>query len=374
VASEETDSGDAEGGIKMKPDRQLIDKIKKDHDSRYLSAMQKLAAGDSCGAEEDLRYFNLSSQVLAVQRKNWFYVRTLAFNRKNWLYGGIVFCILIFMLLCVIPCPSTDIRLEIETENLTFTLARDWAADHQILAERVEVDNIVGFNRQIYPEEEAASISLTGEDIIINEIVMMKGTKGELSAQGGTVKLFAKEFPIGGELYVYRAALTLETPEQSLEKNFDSEIGDTLNFRSAKTVGYPVLLEFFAKNWQFDGLQAEHIGFLEETKPGSGDFRSAIVSGKIIFLETGTEKELKERDNVILKRLNCSRLDISKSESGKGMKVYFEGSAGRILSGPQDFERDLTMTVMQWLWNQKVMGIILLALLSFLGRNFYTGD
>jgi len=159
-----------------------------------------------------------------------------------------------------------------------------------------------------------------------------------------------------------------------LKKNFDSEFGETLSFRSAKTVGYPVLLEFSGKDWQFDGLRAGEIGFLEETKPDSGDFRSAIVSGKVTFLGTGAEKVLKARDNVILRRLKCSRLDISKSESGKGMRVYFEGSAGRILAGPMGFEKDMTMTLIGWLWNQKILGIILLALLSFLGKNFYMGD
>jgi len=188
----------------MRLDREIVDKIKKERHSRYVSAIRKLAAGDSGGAEEDLRYFDLSSRVLAVQRRKWLYV-------------GIIVCVLIFLALCSIPC-RTDILLEIETENLTFTLARNWSADHQILAERVEADNIVGFSRQTYPEEEAASLILEGEEIIINEIVLMRGTKGELTVQGDTVRLFAKEFPIAGELYAYRAALTLETPEQSLEK------------------------------------------------------------------------------------------------------------------------------------------------------------
>jgi len=357
----------------MKLDRKTFRQLKSEQNKRKLFLAENLLANDTERAKTNGEWIELATSLLAPTEK-----RILLF----YLTGIFV---LLFGFLWLKTC-TTEIRMEIESENFKMMLGEDWASERQsndrhMTGDSFSVNNLLhaqgtpGLNlpAKDYPEEASASLDVKGDGIVLSRLILKKDANVEFNASDRVLKLFVKEKPVYGELLVEKADILLKTPEENIRKAVNAEISEVISFRSARTVGAPVEMRIKpGEDWQLDGLRSRKISFLEETRPDSGEFRSAIVSGKITLLETGTTREMEKGDNLILRIKTCRRLDISGSE--KGIRVCFEGAMRQIKAGPQGFEKNLTLSLLEYLWHLEPLFIFFLALLSLWGKNFFLGD
>ncbi len=352
--------------------RETLKRLETERRLRDKKAAKKLLAGDFNGAKRERTRADLCANLLAPAKR-----------RKN--FWWIVFFAILFIMLCTLRC-STDIWFELEAENITLTLAKDWSNNRQsvsneFVSDKIIIDNIAevrapAFNipKAVYPEEESTILEVSGKDVILNEFALESGKKVELNFRGNALKFYINGMTLEGKLFfVHHADLMLETDDGEIiiEGSADPDLSEIIEFRSA--IAEPVLLELFSKtDWKLNGLQAKEIGFLQEVPPNSRNFRSTIHSGKVIVLEAAKEKALHKGDCLILKGVRSRRIDISSAKNG--MKISFEGSVSEILAGPRGFERNLTLTWMEWLYNRQMLFISLLVVLSFLGKNFFLGE
>lgn len=328
--------------------------------SKVRSAARNLREGKLEDAEKDLKWAESYSRVLAF----------IGIGKK---------CLVIicdFLIALAYTChPSAPISFKIRTENVSMTLAENWASDHSFTSDRVFANNLVevgafGLNipREVYPEENAVEMDLKGKDINVNELILLANTKVEFNAQGDMLRLFAKGEPLAGELFAQNGILMLEAGGETIERTIDSEIPETISFRSARTVADPVRFEFATKDdWQLRGLLFREIGFLEEYPPGSGNFISAIHSGKITFSETGTFHELGKGESLILKGPEIRRMEISKA--GNDMEIFFEGTVDEASAGPRGFERDMTPSWLKWIYHQQRVAFFWIAFAILVLKN-----
>ncbi len=315
------------------------------------AARQLLEKGDLERAREELTWINMSSQLLASIQKPP--------TRFIWSVIIALICLLIAGLAWTLHIPSTQISLELFTENVNMTLNKEWSLSHPFTTDEIYINNIVslsapGLNlhKTIVLDEYPFAIHLQGKEIIINELILKSNAGIELKLSGDKLKLFVKGSPMTGELFIKRADLLLELEEESIAKRISSEIPETISFRSTKTVGEPVLFELISKeNWRLRGLHVREIGFLEEYPPGSGEFESVIHSGKVTLPETGLTKDLRKADRLILGDVKSSRFEISKADNK--VKIFFEGSVAKILTGPKDGEKNLALTYLEYFYHQK---------------------
>jgi hypothetical protein len=102
------------------------------------------------------------------------------------------------------------------------------------------------------------------------------------------------------------------------------------------------------------GFNAKEIGFLEESRPGSGHFGSVILSGNVKLPDTGKTENLGKWDHLILKGVQSRRIEFSNAENG--IHVFFEGTVSKVLVGPQGFEKNLTPTYLEYIYHQQRLG------------------
>ena len=340
----------------MKTDKDMIKRLRFERLRRIQEASRKLVEERDLEAlKRELAWIHSYSQLLQ------FSLQKFPNRRLRFIWSIIIafLCLLIVGLAWTLHIRTAQVSFEIVTQNVTLTLGKDWLCNRQFSSDRIFINNIVkisapGLNPviEVDVEEKSVSMDLQGEEITVNELFLLANANVELNVQGDKLKLFVKDSALAGELFLQRADLILEMEEETIKRSVDSEIPETISFRTAKTGADPAQFELATgRNWQLRGLHVQAIGFLEEFPPGSCRFKSAIRSGKVTLLETRLIEDLREEDSLILKDAKSRRLEISKGSDC--IRVFFEGSVAKILAGPQSSEKDLTPTYLEYLYHQK---------------------
>lgn len=345
-------------------DRETIERLYSERTRRINEASEKLLEKDDQeGAEKDLAWADMASQVLASAHRSarllWYVIITCA-------------CLLIVGLVWTMHISSTLISLEIASENVTMTLKGKWLSNYDFVSDKFFINNIrkiraPGLDIPKNPGQESVAIDLQGKEITLNNLSLTENAEIEMTVKGNDLKFFVKGASLKGEFLVQNADLTLEMGMEMEQEKIEKEIPEPISFETFRTAAEPVRFELASKEkWHLRGLQVSQIGFMEENPPGSGKFESAVRSGRFRLPETGFKDELREADRLILKKIKQSRrLEISKTE--KGVKIFFEGSVAEILAGPKGFEKDLTPTWLEYLYHQKLVTIFWSAIVFLFG-------
>jgi len=337
-------------------------------DRRKEQALQKLLNNDQSGAKSDVEWIDSSSKLVPFLKISKIAVELMIIA---------LVCFAVVSGLYNIRLFSSQVSLEMKTTNVSMTIAKKWTAPFSLNSEWVYINNLrdigvpgLNISKTASPEQEAMAIDLKG-NITINGITLEEDADVELFSDENTVKMSIKKTPISGEILLGKGKIIIEASDEAdsvRKENVGSEMPETINFQTDKTIGNPVRFEFIPENqddWQLRGFNVKQIGFMEESLPGSGIFESALLSAKVGFPETGYEKEFREGDRVIVKGVKeCTRLEISKDE--KGVKVLFEGVVSEITAGPPGFAKNLTPRLLEYLYYDQRTGILWVALFSLI--------
>ncbi len=357
----------------MKINKEIIKRLDSKRDQQIEeAARQLLEKGDLKSAKEKLEWVETSSKLLSSIKRP--HIRLI------WSTIIAFICLLIGGLAWTLHIPTTKISLELITENASMILGKEWSSNHQFITDELYINNIVylsipgvNFHKSVNHEDEPFAINLKGKEIIVNELILRNDAEIELNLNGNQLKLFVKSSPVTGKIFVQHADLKIEFWEESIIKQINSEIPETISFRSAKTVADPVLFELENKeNWRLRDLNIRDIGFLEEYPPGSGKFESLIQSGKVALPEIGFTRDLRTADRLILNGMKNSRLEISKDDNK--IKIFFEGSVNKILVGPNGVEKNLAPTYLEYLYHQKKLAFFWGIVVFLWGMLFFVID
>jgi hypothetical protein len=333
-------------------DEKAMEQMNSERIRRIDEASRKLLSNDLDGAKSDLAWMEISSKLAAAGQKKSHVLLPIILT-------GIV-CILLVGFAWTIRRPWVQVSVEVVTANVSMTLSKDWIARHSFASDKVFINNLMeisapGLNlsKKSDPGKEQMSLELKGKDIIISKLTLAADSEIELTLQGDIFKLFVKGSSMSGEFFVRQAAVSLDAGDETIERDADFEVPETISFKTAKTIADPVRLEFIPKgDWQARSLQVQEIDFSEEITPGSGISESALISGKIALPQIKYSEDLRGGDSLIIKNIKkFRRLEISKGD--KGIKVFFEGAVSKIFSGPKGFEKNLTPNWLEYLYHQE---------------------
>ena len=337
----------------MKIDRDNIRALKLEYFRRSKDAAQKLIEdGNLEGAKADLEWIETSSYLIAITEKS---------NRARLSVIIAFVCLLTAGLTWSLHVNTTQVSFEVVTKNVSLTLSESWTSRCKFTPDSVHVNNVENLNAPGLKlpiirdsQKELTTISLEGKKISVQGLHLSSGAKVELNSADGKHNLFVKNSSLKGEFYVEEASLKIETADKSNKIPINAEPPETIDFATAKTSADPVLFELVlgGKNkWQIYGFKVTDINFLEENPPGSGNFESVILSGKVKLPEFGQVENLRKWDRLTLKGVQSRRIELSNVKNE--IHIFFEGTASEILVGPKAFEKNLTPTYLEYFYHQK---------------------
>lgn len=345
-------------------DKKLTKRLNEERARRLSEAAKLLENDDIDGAKSQLNWVDTSSKLLSS---------TQHATRRKWSVIILSVCVVLAGIAWTLRISRTHVSLDVITENVVLTLRQDWSCNHHFTPGRILISNITelsapGLNLTAGANsgKDSMWLELQGNGISVEELTLLAGANVELSLKDHEFQLFVKESPLAGELLVRHAEITVETEDDTETLSVDSEIPETITFKTAKTGAAPVQLTLVGQeDWRLRGLHTQALGFVEEYPVGSGNFESVIRSGMITIQETGVTEELLETEYLGLGNPKSRRLELSKTDNG--VNVLFEGTAAKIIAGPQDFTNDLTPTYFEYIYHQQKLKVFWGAVLFLSG-------
>lgn len=335
----------------MKIDRKLIRSLYLESIRRSRQAANKLLNDqDLKGARDDLDWVNTTSNLIAIAKKQ---------HRLRLSVIIASACLVIAGLLWSLHIPSTQIALEILATDISFTLTDDWSSKQRFLPYSISINNVSmasmpGINYSISNslKEREETIAIKGRKFSLNEISLVNGARTDLSASPKGLTFFIKNSTVKGEFFIEDAEVKIGTGNKPIALRFEPP--ETLSFETINAGSDPVRLEltFRDKNqWVIRGFKIKEVEFVTEYPIDSGNFESAIISGKVFLPQTNRMEHLKRGDSLILDGVKSRRVILSKEKNG--MLVIYEGYVSGIFAGPRGFENNLMPTYLEFIYHQE---------------------
>lgn len=349
-------------------DKELAKRLEDERTERYNDAARKLLEHNNVdGAGAQLKWVEISSKVLASTKHA---------TMRKWSVLIVFVCILLVGLAWTLRISFSHVALDVTTGNVVMTLRQDWTSDYQFVVDHLIISNLsevkapgLNLTASVNADEEAMWLELQGNGMRLNDLSLQASAAVEFSVDGNEILLFVKNSSVSGSIDIRRANMMVDLPDITEERSVQLSADDppeTIEFTTAATGAAPVQLRFTtSQDWRLRGLHVQALGFVEEYPPGSGNFESVIRSGSVSVLETGVEAELQDTDYLTLKNAKSRRFELVKVEDG--VKVVFEGGTSKILSGPQDFAKNLTPTWFEYIYHQQRLKVFWGAVLFLSG-------
>lgn len=282
---------------------------------------------------------------------------------------------LIFALICLMTASFVwavpvwwrmPLSVEVKTNSVRMTLAEEWRQPGLSFSPTsVFINNVITFDDLgLMPKSQSPfqgkSVALSVRDgrMTMNGMDLAAGAEVEADLKNNRVNFHIKNSALGSELVIEKGRFAIEIDEDKIEKQIDQNMPELVEFRTNVGIGDPVRLALtFGKNpeWLLHGLNVSRLDFLEEFPPDSGRFESAVLSGKVRLPEMEQEEKIYRSDRVIFSNLETRRLEISPDK--KGFRVFLEGRVSDIRVGPKGFEKNLTPSVLEYLYHQQKLAL-----------------
>jgi hypothetical protein len=279
------------------------------------------------------------------------------------LVGGI--CLIAACLLWTVRVPKAHVQLVATTESLAVTLSQplNWSGSWEVGDGLLRLEEM---SRIELPPELADENLLSGRAWveIKNGDVALKHleakAKSQLSLARGelkTVTIGLRAGSVLGQLEVLGKPVVEagSTPEQGTtiaETTFS--IPGTVTFFHSATSGPATLRAAPKGTIEFSNLHVDEISFAKEVLGSDIPFESGVKSGTVTILSTGEKVSLEQGSRLRLVGADgaLSRLSFSPD----GAALTFEGEVRRAATGPPGFERELTPSLLEYLYHQQRLG------------------
>ncbi|MCI5140647.1 MAG: hypothetical protein D3909_02750, partial [Candidatus Electrothrix sp. ATG1] len=201
----------------------------------------------------------------------------------------------------------------------------------------------------------AQRLAVEGGGLSFNQLTVSKGARMEIECGDDGISLYIYEGGVQGLLELRDGALRFLGKDGVLMRTLQSSVPESLRFSAENNNGQRLHLRLqTAQAWQIHDLQITDMRFLQEVPPDSNNFVSSIRQGTVELPDIKRKETLMERDRLQLTRAASTRLRLELPASGaESFKLLFLGRATSLAAGPDDFEKDLTPSLLTWIYHQK---------------------
>lgn len=271
-------------------------------------------------------------------------------------------CVLTVGLLWYLRVPRTHVLVDIHSDVVAFGLNEPWQLERRLGASQLRVEYMESIQAptlgiDIDSSNGDAWIDLSGGQIELDRAVFAAGGYLEIDAGDEQMDWYFKNASFTGNLLLKGTVLlsagnrpdlfTLDGIRQSID------IPETVQIKSGDKGMIPSVVRINPLDgWVFRNIRVNRLNFFRErvSTPGSTSFESAIRKGSITVHETGTETDLKEGDRLLLEGIAGRLIRV---EQGSALRIKFEGTVEKLLTGPEGFERNLAPTYLEYLYVRK---------------------
>ena len=271
-------------------------------------------------------------------------------------------CVLTAGLLWYIRVPSIHVLVDIHSDVVAFGLNESWELERRLGAKQLRVEYMESISApalgiDIDSSNGDAWIDLLGGQIELHRAVFASGGYLEIDASAEQMDWYFKNASFTGNLLL-KGEVVLSAGNRSDQLAMDGipqniEIPETVHIKSGDKGMIPSVVRINPLDgWVFRNIWVNRLNFFRErvSTPGSTDFESAIRKGSVTIHETGAEADLKEGDRLVLEGIAGRLIRV---EQGSSLRITFEGTVEKLLTGPEGFERNLAPTYLEYLYVRK---------------------
>ncbi|MCI5222216.1 MAG: hypothetical protein D3924_05975 [Candidatus Electrothrix sp. AR4] len=258
------------------------------------------------------------------------------------------------------PQPNPRIHLDLEVETAVLRLAKrkdfSWQATPGLQIDRLLLDGRFSVDTSgLGLDGSAERLLLDGADLSFKQLTISKGSRLEIECGKDGISLYIYEGGVQGLLELKDGRLRLLGNSRSGTHTVQSPVPESFRFSSANNSGHRLHLRLqTAKNWQIHGLQVTDMRFQQEAPPDSNNFVSSIQKGTVELPEIKRKESLLQNDRLHLDKAASTRLRLDFPASGaESFNLLFLGRAASLTAGPDDFEQNLTPSLLTWIYHQK---------------------
>lgn len=271
-------------------------------------------------------------------------------------------CILAAGLLWYLRVPRIHVLVDVHSDVVAFELNEPWQLEDHLGARQLRVEYMESIRAPALGVDLDSStgdawIDLSGGQIELHRAVFAAG--GYLEIEGGPEQMdwYFKNASFKGNLLLKGAVLlSAGNRPDSLAINGirqSIEIPETVHIKSGDKGMIPSVVRIHPLDgWGFRDIRVNSLSFFREraSTPGSTGFESAIRKGSVEIHETSSQTDLKEGDRLLLEGI-AGRL--VRVEQGSALRIAFEGTVEKLLTGPEGFERNLAPSYLEYLYVRK---------------------
>lgn len=272
----------------------------------------------------------------------------------------ILLCLLIVSFLWFFHHPNPRIHLDLEVETAVFRLAerRDftWQKSSGLKTGRFFVDgHFVVDAPGLGLDGSGERLSVEGVNVSLTQFTISKGARLEIERSKDGISLYIYEGLAQGLLEIQDGSLRLQGDGTPAVLSVQLPVPETLRFSTGNNSEHRLHLRLQTDDdWQLYGLQVTDMRFQQEMPPDSNNFISSIRQGTIELPEIKRKEKLMSHDWLHMIKISSTRLVLDfPSKGAEYFDLMFQGRAASIEAGPDDFEQELTPSLLTWIYHQK---------------------
>ncbi len=273
-------------------------------------------------------------------------------------------CVMIACVLLFIRLNSTGVTIDLTCDYLTLNLEQDFTSNDILSAKRIAIkyldevrspfSGVLDSSQDKSSQFEAASKRISLKKISMNN-------KGELSVRlnKNRVEFFVKGSNFNSVISLADSS-TYMVNRNSVYKHFT--IPEDIYFRADDLRMVPSYIKFEGVNdFQLQGLSINTVSFFEEKK--SSIFKSTIQNGTIRLHNIPLIIQLYDKDHLLLGKVKSEKVAIYQDGNYK-LRFLFVGTVGKLMVGPENFEKDLRPSLLQYFYYNETLKLLLTIIIA----------
>lgn len=333
--------------------QKVEDVVKARQGELLQDARRAYAAGDHAAAREAMDTWELGKDLRAAARSGP--------SRPTLLMvaGG---ALLLVLVAASLPVLRTTVAMNVVVRGSRLVVAGPYQWDGPVQVARLSasgLDSLQWAPGSGSPVGPVPSTWLDGEgaDVRIERIDFGAGTRLEIEAPGDEVDLFARGGRVAVALSVRRGSLRSEVGERvyALPEERPRQL---VVFTARPTdVGEPLRLSLSgARSLDLSQLPISEVEMVEETRPNSGQYRTAIVSGQVELPDIGRALDLTPTSSVRLRLAEPAEVTVSHADGD--FRLALVGRARSLALGPEGHERSRMPRILEFVAESEKIALL----------------
>lgn len=321
--------------------------LQKEINRRVKIASESLLQNDVPGAKENIEWIDTATDLIAKSKKKS--------NTIIWAASVGLISIFFIGIGFSLRIPTTNLSIDIITRGIRFKLTEDWVLNNRFLVSELAITNLRevsarGANINVV-KNQSFDLNVKGENIIVDKLMFSSNATIRIQSEDKGYAFIVNNDTLVTDIQVGKAHVNIDNG-LLLDTALNFEIPELFHITSFASKAIPIEIKLVdTTGWIFRDMLISDIEFMEESTPGSGNFISSIISGKVRVLEVDQEIQLQQGDWLLLKNLVNRRIQLTKSIAG--IFIHIEGEVSQAKAGSELFEKKINPTIVEYLYHAK---------------------